>query len=354
MKTQLTLRQVLPQLQESDVRELDAPNSKSPQSPWYVRLFVGISAWIAAILLIAFLAIARIVTNEQGALVIGFIFCAAAVGINRLNSRNDFMGQLALALSLAGQALLIGGLALVLKISSPSQIALLVLVVESVLLALFRDRVHRFLSILFLIAALVVIIFDLKQFELIHVLIGLLAGALVLLYWRENNLLTAGMSEILYPLSYGIIIALLGLLIAPLSVTQAAPFQIRWWWLSAVLLLCVLCFLIVQIARGLNLRLWSWQLVIVLLACAALVIPATRMPGIFAALILLVLGFWRNHRVMVGLAGVFLVFYIGAYYYLLEWTLLQKSLALLASGILLIALRFVLLRFGKAEEHATT
>ncbi len=348
MKTQLTLRQVLPQLQEDDARTLNAlEGATGSNSPWYVRFFIGLSAWIAAILLIAFLVIARILTSEQGALFIGFFFCAIAVGINRLSPRNDFMRQLGLALSLAGQALLILGLALVVK--NTIGVALMVIVLESVLLLLFRDRVHRFLSTVIIVAAIVTIIFDLQMFEAIHILIGALAGAMILLFWRENDLLSAGMQEFLYPVSFGIVVSLLGLLILPLSTPLFGMFQIEWWWLSAVLLFTVLLFLIVLVARGLGVALLSWQLIGLLLVCAVLVIPATRMPGILGALILLVLGFWRNHRALTGLAGVFLVFYIGAYYYTLEWTLLQKSLALLASGILLLALRIALLRTRKAS-----
>lgn len=347
MKTQLTLRQVLPQLQESDALNLEAPETKGAQSPWYVRFFIGISAWIAAILLIAFLVIARILTSEGGAIGIGIFFCVIAVALNFANRRNDFLGQLVLALALAGGALLVGGLAVSLKNTIAT--ALCAIVLESALLVLLRDRVHRFLATIFIIAAFVVIIFDLKQYETIHVLLGLLAGIVVVLFWRENDLLTRGMSEILYPVSYGIVIAVFGLLLLPLSIPQTESFPIRWWWLSAALLFVALLFSIVQIARGLEVRMASWKFIILLLVCAALVIPATRMPGIFAALVFLVVGFWRNHRVMVGLAGLFLVIYIGAYYYALEWTLLQKSLALLASGVLLLALRFVLLRSNTAS-----
>ena len=69
------------------------------------------------------------------------------------------------------------------------------------------------------------------------------------------------------------------------------------------------------------------------------------MPGILAALLVLTLGFWRNSRDLMALAAIFLVFYIWAYYYSLEWTLLAKSLVLLGSGIILLALRYFVVRW---------
>jgi uncharacterized membrane protein len=76
-------------------------------------------------------------------------------------------------------------------------------------------------------------------------------------------------------------------------------------------------------------------------------------PGIVAALTLLILGFDRRNRILIGLAVVFLVKFASVYYYSLQLTLLEKSIVLAASGLLLLAVRaYVELRHRPGEAGA--
>ena len=110
-------------------------------------------------------------------------------------------------------------------------------------------------------------------------------------------------------------------------------------------LFVLLLFLLSQIVQDLGYGLQNRVVIALAAGCFLLLVPSLRMPGILAALIVLVLGFWRSNRGLMGLASIFLVFYIWAYYYSLEWTLLVKSLVLLGSGGILLAVRFFILRF---------
>ena len=58
---------------------------------------------------------------------------------------------------------------------------------------------------------------------------------------------------------------------------------------------------------------------------------------------IVVLGFANGNRVLTGLGITALLFYVSAYYYLLEETLLFKSGVLLATGIVLLATRWLVL-----------
>jgi uncharacterized membrane protein len=85
----------------------------------------------------------------------------------------------------------------------------------------------------------------------------------------------------------------------------------------------------------------------ILVLTSLLIFPSTRMPGILGGLLVLLLGYWRDDRSMLGLGMVFWVFFLGAYYYTMELDLLEKSIALLATGLLLFLLRHILLRFAR-------
>jgi uncharacterized membrane protein len=62
-------------------------------------------------------------------------------------------------------------------------------------------------------------------------------------------------------------------------------------------------------------------------------------PGIIAAVALFVLGFDRRNRVLIALGIAFLVKFLALYYYSLDMTLLEKSIVLAASGLVLLAAR---------------
>ncbi|TET37653.1 MAG: DUF4401 domain-containing protein [Anaerolineales bacterium] len=310
-------------------------------SPWYVRFFVGLCAWIAAILLVAFLFAADVLQTEQSAAFIGILFCAIAIGINRWKPRNDFMGQLGLALSLAGQILFFIGLYDFFRedVILP---ALGLILLEVILLWVYKSGLHRVISTLVILGAILAIFFDLEIMEAVHILVFALGAGLVTLHTEEYRFLIAGLEDLILPVSYGVAIFLMGLLILPL----VADFDLRWW-ITALVLLPVLLFLVSRIVADLSLDLRRGAVPWLFAGCVVLLVPAIRMPGIIGALIVLLLAFWRNNRILLGLSGVFFVFYLGAYYYSLEWTLLVKSFALAGTGAIMLLLRLILLKFTR-------
>ncbi len=345
MNTDLTMGDVLNQLGVTLPKDDQLPKpedeTKEAASPWYVRLFVGVSAWIAALFFIGFLFSAEILQEADIGVIVGLVMCGIAIGLNRFAPRNDFFSQLGLALSLAGQLLFIIGLFDL--VNEIVLLALPLIILEIGLIWLYKDRLHRFISTLIIIGAILAVILDLEFFELIHILIFNLAAATFLFYGLENRLLLVASRELVRPLGYAVALSLLGLLILP----TIELLEIRWWWLTAILLLSVLLFLVSQIAADLELPLASGVMPWLLGGCLFLFVPAIQMPGILAALIILLLAFWRNNRLLLGLAAAFLLFYLGAYYYWLEWSLLTKSFALMGGGAIMFLLRYVLLHFTR-------
>jgi uncharacterized membrane protein len=355
MNTPFTLGQVLsgldakglthPETYQEDASRL-TPDSKNPGSPWFVRLFIGMSAWIASLILIAFLGMANIIREPGQALFLGLILCAFTVALNRFGPRNDFLGQFALAFSLTGQALFAYGVSALFPYNQDhhfTQTILLVILLECVLIWLYRDPVQRFISTLVITGGILAIFYDLHTHEAIQLLILVLAVTLGLLYWMEHHLTALGLEEVARPVTSGLTVYLLGLLILPLNNYS----DIHDWWITAILLSVVLLFLAWQIMVNAGSSRFSLNILWIVAGCAVLLVPAWQMPGILAAAIVLLLGFWRNNRSAIGLAAAFLVFYLGAYYYSLEWTLLAKSIALMSVGATLFIVRFVLLHLRK-------
>jgi uncharacterized membrane protein len=64
---------------------------------------------------------------------------------------------------------------------------------------------------------------------------------------------------------------------------------------------------------------------------------------------IVLLGYAAANRVLAGIGLAALVFYLSAYYYTLEETLLYKSAVLAATGLVLLASRWLMLRFVLPE-----
>lgn len=349
----MTIQQVLDQLAlrgnfEPD-RQPEAEAvlvSAGRSTPWYIQGLVGISAWLAALFFLGFLGVAGLIDSDEGMIIGGVIFTLAAVGLKWGLSRSIFGGQLALALGLAGQALFIVGIGS--QTDSATAAAFAAIGLELVLIVIYRDSFQRLLSTLVIVGAVVTLFFEWDVQEVVHLLIFLLALALVFIWEKESYLSTTPLAEIYRPVGYGCAIALLALL-TPSAIEEL---EIKRWWISAIGLLLVLLLLeyLILTEFGVN---WGNPLVFGLAGGTLLLLwPSWQSPGILGALIVLLAGFRRGNRLLTGLAAIFLAFFIIAFYYNLELTLLVKSFMLMGSGAIILALRYVVLRFWQHSEGA--
>lgn len=347
----MTIQQVLEQLALTGNFEADRQPEAAAvlaaaghSTPWYIQGLIGISAWIAALCFIGFLAIAGLVDSEAGLIIGGIIFTLAAVALKWALPRSIFAGQSALALGLAGQALFIVGIGS--QTESAAAAAFAAIVLELVLIVIYRDSFQRLLSTLVIVGAVVVLFFEWDIQEAVHLLILLLAALMLFIWEQETYLSTTFWAEVYRPVGYGCAVALLALL-APSIV---GDLEIEWWWLSAIGLLALLLVLEYLILTELGLN-WRHPAVLALLAGTLLLLwPAWQSPGILGALLVLLVGFRGGNRLLAGWAAIFLAVFIIAFYYNLELTLLVKSFMLMGNGVILLMLRYVLLRSWQRGE----
>jgi uncharacterized membrane protein len=304
-------------------------------TPWYIRALLGASAWIAAILLLIFLFGMGIINDEIGALMLGIVLCTTMVIVRRVAGSNLFLEQLALALSLTGQVLVIGGAGVVAE--SVSVGVLVTIILEVLLIVLYPDPLHRLLSTLAIIAALTVLVFEWEADLLLHALVIVAALATVVLWNRELELAVARMDEIVRPILYGLTLGLLGLV--SLHVFDEAA--INYWWLSTLGLMSILVMQVVQLLREYRVHIDRKLTAGLIITAVILMAAAINTPGLAASLIVLLLGFRHTNRLLLGLAVLFLIIFISTFYYMLSLTLLLKSLALIGSGVALFGLRWL-------------
>jgi hypothetical protein len=344
--------------------------------PWFARVIAGFGAWVATSFLIGFLIVMNVVEDETRAIIVGSILIAAAVYIRRTaDAEAEFKRQLALAGSLAGQVLVIVGV--VGETRSAALAGLVALVMSAVLIPLVPDQAHRFMSGLIGSIAALAAMADLRlawplgDFGPLGAVVirgtdfaALAIVAVAAYVWRVGlRERSRELAEMLEPVGYGTIAALLAVLlfsslfaIADDLVRGPQSARVNAWHLGPLTTVGMTAALLV-----LERAIFSEQraeapreaIVVAVAATALLGLVTLSTPGIIAAVAVLTLGFDRRNRILVGLAVVFLVEFASVYYYSLRMTLLEKSMILVASGLLLLAGRaYVEFRHEPREAEA--
>lgn len=344
---------------------LDPQNAVAPpeeensvERAWYVKVLSGISAWVAAIFLIGGVLGFAFLTPAPVQLAAGVAILVGAVMLNRAKYRSIFWQQFAFALSLTGQGLFMTGLFQLFDSNRPSTIlALIMLIMQSALFVIYRNGVHRFLSVIFASVAAMTLIADLVTAgglwgsgseqvleSLGPIFLAVFAAGVYLVWQNRTRIIASDRHEYHSPLGFGLVVVMFGLALLTLldSIGDSSTEPV--WWIASIAAALLLAHFAIQTLSelgGSGGRSVAAKIVIIV-AIGLLLIPTYNTPGIWAALLAMLLGFRHNHQLLLWFAGLFLLGFIGLYYYSLNITLLNKSYVLVGSGLILLAVRFVL------------
>lgn len=353
MALELTFRELLPQLQEEGLAEpsrveraLEAHAAEAGSTPWFVRLLVGFGAWVSAVFLVSFVGAA--VFNFRDAALLGLgLFCCAAAIVGRRSSEGVFAGQLALAVGLAGQGMIIlatGSLA-----DSPRAAAAATVGIALAMFALYPDRVQAFLSGAGGALAALYLVRELK--------LPLAADAALLALAVLTHAVLLGRARLqVGPFAERVPAAAAGLVVALLFSLMLRSQEDLFRWLfghapsgprSAPLTLGLGILLLVTAASALREGSSTRPrglLAGVALAVAVVAALTLRTPGLLGAAGMVALAFHRRSTVLLGVSIVFALAAGTVHYYDLSLSLLHKSAALAATGLVLLGVYALVLR----------
>ena len=341
-------------LREAGIAQGDLPDAE-PGAPWFVRLMLGIAGWIGALFLFGFFGVAlqELLRSAGARLFLGALLCAAAALVLRAVRHGELLGQFGFALSLAGQGLLASGFGEALRGSAAAAAALAVQ--QAILFLAVPGMAHRAWCAL---SGGYALGFALGAWGLAPFASPLLFAAFALAGMSE--LRHARQAPLLRAAAYG-----LGLAAFVSSVMDAAWMDALWFrhsaspgnaqaWTGAIAGGAVLVASAGALLRRDGVPLGSAPGALAMAGALIVAAAAAKAPGIAPATGLLVLGYANGNRVLGGLGIVALTGYLSYYYYSLHATLLDKSALLAATGIALLAARFVMQRVvpGKAARDA--
>ena len=121
-------------------------------------------------------------------------------------------------------------------------------------------------------------------------------------------------------------------------------------WLGELLVVAALLLSVWVLLMQAGWRLRGLRTLLALIAAAAIGAASFKAPGIAGGLMIALLGFANGNRLLAGLGIAALLFYVSSYYYLLDATLLVKSGVLFATGLVLLAVRWLMLNVIMPRE----
>lgn len=316
--------------------------TETAAQPWFIRVITGLGAWIASLMLFAAVAISGLATTWIF-LLLGLLLIVGSVKFHRV-SEHDLARQFALATSLTGQLSFIWG---VFSLTKSIEMSMLTLAgLQVVLIIMFHDLIHCFLSVLFATGAVFMLLYHWEIRSLLPVLAVGLAGAFTWLQLNEATYNRRAEGKRIRSVAYGLLGASLGTVmlstvyILPELISSDFTFYPHPWVSTVgfgVILLYLWHHLIIQPAGLSASRAWLIYLFMVFMIAASW--PA---PGVILSLVIILLGFGHAHRVLIGIGLAFFTVFVGAYFYGMEVTLLTKSMTLILTGVAILALRQVI------------
>ncbi len=308
--------------------------AKQVERPWYISFILGASGWLAGIFLLIFVGLLFYKEHSPSIMLFAcVVLTASAWGLYKADPEGAFVSQLALALSVAGQILLVIGVAQLRDgYAWPAFAAMLV---EILFVFIMPNALHRMLSALFACAALA-------------------AGVHYGLFANRNPFSYAVTNDVPETLSY----ALTGWAISWLPVALLVVWLVRYEarWMASGLQKIVrpaLAGLIVGLsfatlisqpfesfdwhARNMTDSGWLalWPLLSVLAAIGGLVA-----------------GFALNSRMLMGASIIGALLHISHFYYALGASLLIKALIMMAMGAVMLVAAYLLHTTKRRGETA--
>lgn len=313
--------------------------------PWYIQAILVISAWIAGCALIGFGVTVIVISfdvDEPGIpiAVLGLVFLSGGLLLllASAEAKGIFREQFGVTLAAAGTALMAGGLGF--EVESFWMAAIVAMIPAAIIAwkvpGFILQTLVSTLTIGLFIAALVA--------EEVPYLLTIISFALVI-----------GTVLLLYPLRIELRPTAISLLFAaPVSMialglpTFATTLQ-EGGWISRALHIALFLWLVVTIWRGLESR--ERQIELIVFTVVALVLGAIMPPGGSAVLLIIVLAYVLGSRLL-AVAGVLLeAYYLSRFYYDLEFTLITKSMMLVAAGVILLVLWALTVWAAKREAE---
>ena len=319
-------------------------NSESNIAIKLLSVFGGI---FSSLVFILFIAISGIWTNGYFMEIFGIILIVFSIFLSK-KVANLLLDTFSISAYIVGVILLVFGMQ---YLKTPVNTTILtVLIIGIVTLFLNQIAVFSFIATLMIQGSILFFIYYNRANDAISFFILINGLLLVLINFNEAYLLTfhKKINKLLYPVKIAIVVAFIfGLSI--LSVENLIRMHYINWNILAIgigILFLFTVYKIVKITVITNKR----ALLFIYIASILIAVFSYYAPSIIGGLLLILLGFYNNDKVVFVLGILSFIVFTGMYYYNLNETLLFKSILLISIGMVFMAFYLFLLKTKSLEK----
>lgn len=341
-------------LKQAGVVQDEEPKSDTIETFWHTKILLAISGWLAALFLLLSVGMlfSRSLETPSVALILGSMMIAGGVVLLQI-PKNDFYENLALAMSFAGQTLIV----YTIFANTDTRIQWLLTSFFFTLITLFvPSYIHRVVGSFLAASSFSIALF---LFGIPSIGNALIVFAVAFLWLHEFN----------YPrymsaqraIGYGLALALIYIningsifLSYDFIIEDMGYFYSDIWvpaWIEELLIGVITLYVAWSILKRYGHKFIDSFTLSVFVATMILSAISIEVYGIITSILILLLGFSNSNRVLMGLGIASLLFSISSYYYFLNITLLEKAEILLILGAVLLVLYWVLKRFMLRDKE---
>lgn len=305
-------------------------NKNKEKSNIAIKVLSVFGGFMAALAFLGFLFVLGIYDSASAMLVMGILFLAGAIALNKFFDR-IIIDTFSISVYGIGLALIIFGMA---DMSMDEDVITLVVIgIAIISLLIAQTYMLSFLSVVTIAVGVMVLIFSNDSYNLLHAYVFVYTLALASCFLGEGWFLAVNkkLAKLYGPIRIGLVISLLMGLIA-LGKRDLVPEAHDYIWLSSLpIALCIL-YVVYDIIGVLGITQTRTKVLIYALSVAVL-FPTILAPSIAGAILILLLGFRVNYKTGMVAGIIALVYFVSQYYYDLNFTLLTKSIILFCSGV---------------------
>lgn len=330
------------------------------ESPWYIKLLLSVSGWFGAFFLVIFIGgLVALASNMKDELFIVLIPIGAVLIFvaNEMfkGKQSDFSEHFFLAISVAGQALMVIPFVYLSNHAIGNEVYLVVALFQAFLLWVTANYIHRMMSSFFMALSLG---FYFLTLSLLSLFLTALTFVVVWLYLNEFSFKNIKKFQ---AIAYGLLAGLIYIEFAFFFNITMLDFYYYETNINTIINIppivialfetAILLYVIWKILG--NQKKKSNKKVVIFSFVSAILFGLLSVPvyGLLVSVTLLLVGFSSSHRLLMGVGVASSLAFIATYYYFMGETLMEKAGALALVGVGLLLARYVLKKvMGEAQN----
>lgn len=322
----------------SDIIKSVYEQAESEQSSFIVKIISIFGGIFATIAFLFFLGIAGLFDSKEAMIILGLICIVASIIMaNKFNK--IVLDTLSISLYLIGLAMFIFGMSS-LELST-YLLCFITGCIGLTALHFTHNFILAFLSMSVVCGSLIFIIFE-DNFNLLPFITIVLLWLMMILFIIEAKILTMHnmMGRSYYAIRTSVMLAFLFCLYLFGVKGYFTDHQIGIWLPSAAIVSSTI-FLIGYLIKYHQVKL-TRDLPFIYILCLIILLPTIYAPSISGSLLVMLLCFYSNNKTGFVVSVISFLYFIGQYYYDLDFSLLTKSIFLMVSGSICFLLFFYL------------